>query len=195
MPVSLADFGRYAKTFGRDHEACTQERRFGAVISECGPDDKIEKVLSVVGPFPTRSEASDAASIEMGRYTLSGPENSIEFDLVKMPIGPGFGLDLVTHLHRQRQFSLNTFGPGQRTSGVCDHIRKELLEIEAAPNDLSEWIDVVILALDGAWRTGATPQQIAEALLSKQHRNERRTWPDWRTADPNKAIEHVRGGD
>jgi hypothetical protein len=96
------------------------------------------------------------------------------------------------HLHRQRDWSEKTFGPGSRAQGVVDHIRKELLEIEADPTDLREWIDVVILALDGAWRSAATPTDIIEALSAKQFKNERRQWPDWRTADPNKAIEHVR---
>jgi hypothetical protein len=42
-------------------------------------------------------------------------------------------MDLIQHLFRQRDFSLRTFGPGQRTHGVLDHIRKELAEIEAKP--------------------------------------------------------------
>lgn len=109
--------------------------------------------------------------------------------------GGVFGLDLVAHLHRQRDFSLRTFGPGPRSAGVVDHIRKELIEIEAAPSDLAEWIDVVILAFDGAWRIGATPEQIVAALQAKQAKNEARTWPDWRKADPSKAIEHDRSQD
>lgn len=100
--------------------------------------------------------------------------------------------DLIAHLHRQREFSARTFGPGARATGVCDHIRKELEEIEAAPDDLAEWVDVILLALDGAWRSGATPEEIAFAIAAKQLRNEQRIWPDWRTADPTKAIEHVR---
>lgn len=100
--------------------------------------------------------------------------------------------DLIAHLHRQREFSLRTFGPGPRHYGVIDHIRKELREIEADPTDIVEWIDVLLLALDGAWRTGLEPHQIADAIAAKQAKNERRSWPDWRTADPNKAIEHVR---
>lgn len=105
---------------------------------------------------------------------------------------PGETYDLVAHLHRQRCFSLGTFGPGPRTKGVVDHIRKELKEIEAKPEDLSEWIDVVLLALDGAWRAGHEPAAIAEALRAKQEKNEGRQWPDWRTAAPDKAIEHDR---
>lgn len=103
-------------------------------------------------------------------------------------------LPLTEHLQRQRDFSEKTFGPGQRTSGVVDHIRKELREIEEHPNDLSEWIDVVILGFDGAWRAGYTPEQITAALVAKQTKNESRAWPDWRISDPSKAIEHVRSG-
>ncbi|WP_263147765.1 DUF550 domain-containing protein [Pseudomonas sp. RIT-PI-AD] len=96
------------------------------------------------------------------------------------------------HLLRQRDFSERTFGPGPRVAGVLDHIRKELLEIEENPGDLTEWIDVVILALDGAWRTGATPSQIIEALVAKQEKNEARSWPDWRSVPVGCAIEHDR---
>lgn len=74
--------------------------------------------------------------------------------------------DLVAHLERQRAFSVRTFGPGARTAGVLDHIRKELREIEAEPADLSEWIDVVLLAFDGAWRAGHEPAAIAAALVA-----------------------------
>lgn len=98
----------------------------------------------------------------------------------------------VSHLVRQRAFSEATFGPGARTAGVIDHIRKEPREIEAAPDDLSEWVDVVILALDGAWRRGYEPHDILCAILAKQAKNEARTWPDWRTMPLDRAIEHDR---
>jgi hypothetical protein len=101
--------------------------------------------------------------------------------------------DLVAHLHRQREMSLKNFGPGARTKGVIDHIKKELNEIEEDPTDITEWVDVIILAFDGAWRAGWEPEDIVKAIVAKQTKNEARQWPDWRTADPNKAIEHVRG--
>lgn len=104
---------------------------------------------------------------------------SVEFDLVK-------------HLHRQREFSEKTFGPGNRAKGVVAHIRKELVEIEQDPQDLEEWIDVVLLALDGAWRTGASPEAIAAKLYFKQGKNERREWPDWRTMSLDEPIQHVK---
>lgn len=99
--------------------------------------------------------------------------------------------DLVAHLYRQREFSARTFGPGARTAGICDHIRKELDEVAKDPT-IREWVDVIILALDGAWRSGATPEEIVAAIEAKQAKNEARTWPDWHTVPEGKAIEHDR---
>lgn len=96
------------------------------------------------------------------------------------------------HLTRQRDFSLVTFGPGARLDGVLDHIRKELIEVSQEPQDLSEWADLLILSFDGALRQGFEPQAILDAVQAKQTKNEGRNWPDWRTQDPNRAIEHVR---
>lgn len=105
----------------------------------------------------------------------------------------GKRFDLICHLHRQRVFSLKTFGPGMRTKGVTDHIKKELdIEIAAKPDDLEEWVDVILLALDGAWRAGHEPEHIVAGMQAKLIKNESRKWPDWRTANPDKAIEHVR---
>lgn len=101
------------------------------------------------------------------------------------------GFDLIAHLHRQREFSLRTFGPGERTAGNLAHIRKELVEIESKPYDLTEWIDVVLLALDGALRHGGTPESIATTLHAKQSKNMTRTWPDWRTVPEGEPICHV----
>ena len=103
--------------------------------------------------------------------------------------------DLVTHLRRAAEFSARAFGPFTRKHGVVAHIRKELVEIEADPTDLREWVDVVILGFDGALRTGASPEQIADALFDKQVKNERREWPDWRLAADGQPIEHTRSAD
>lgn len=79
--------------------------------------------------------------------------------------------DLVTFIVIQREWSDKTFGTGLRTEGICKHIEKELNEIRANPTSLEEWIDVVILALDGAWRVGYSPLEIVAALAAKQDEN------------------------
>lgn len=95
-------------------------------------------------------------------------------------------------LTEQAMWSDQTFGPGLRTKGIISHAFSELLEIENSPTDLYEWIDLAHLALDGARRAGYTPQEIIKAYKDKLQTNMTRDWPDWRTADPDKAIEHVR---
>lgn len=103
--------------------------------------------------------------------------------------------DLSAHLHRQIAASKKMFGPDisdEKLRGITSHIRKEADEVEQDPRDLIEWIDIVILAFDGAWRAGYTPDQIIEALVFKQNKNESRKWPDWRTVSPETPIEHIR---
>lgn len=103
---------------------------------------------------------------------------------------------LTEYIRRQAEWSERTFGPGERREGIADHIRKELDEvIDAGFGDISEWVDVIILGLDGAWREGATPEDIVTALRAKAEKNRARVWPDWRTAEPGKAIEHDRTGE
>lgn len=106
-----------------------------------------------------------------------------------------YAFDLVTHIRRARAFSEKTFGPGARTKGVVEHIRKELNEILAKPDDIEEWVDVMILAIDGAWRAGYSPEEITWALDAKQFKNEGRKWPDWRNFAADQPIEHDRRGE
>lgn len=112
-------------------------------------------------------------------------------------------LNLRQHLIRQAVFSRATFGPGARTAGVLDHLRKELTEVAESGGSPDEWVDVVILALDGLTRAlwaslGDVPADVVASdavrlIMQKQAKNERRNWPDWRTAPKDKAIEHERG--
>ena len=100
-------------------------------------------------------------------------------------------MNLEHHITRQRAWSNATFGPGYSKERIIDHIKKELVEVQES-GELAEWVDIVLLALDGAWRTGATPREICDGIFDKLQINERREWPDWRESDPNRAIEHIR---
>lgn len=102
----------------------------------------------------------------------------------------------IYHLVHQRKWSDKTFGPGRRQAAVIDHITKELQEVLDSNGSLDEWVDVIILALDGATRAavddGGTVADVLHAVVDKQARNEARTWPDWRSQPSDKAIEHIR---
>lgn len=55
-----------------------------------------------------------------------------------------------------------------------------------------EWVDLVLLTLDGLWRSCSDIDEAIDLIKAKQEKNENRKWPDWRTADPNAAIQHVK---
>ena len=99
-------------------------------------------------------------------------------------------MNLNSYIQRQIDWSKITFGEGMRTLGIIEHISSELIEIEEQPDDLAEWVDVIILALDGAWRAGHSPKEIAEALQEKQRMNFEREWPIPKSE--NKAVYHKR---
>lgn len=105
----------------------------------------------------------------------------------------GDSFNLIPFLEDQREFSLKTFGPGSRTKMNIAHIKKELVEIEEDPFDIEEWVDVILLAFDGAMRHDATPRYLVGAICHKFEKNQQRDWPDWRTADKDAPIEHIRG--
>lgn len=96
-------------------------------------------------------------------------------------------------LERQREWSTRSFGPHRRTEGILRHIAKECDEVRAEPESLEEWVDIAILALDGAWRAGHEPQAVIDWLVAKQEENFTRSYPDWRILTEDDPIEHIRG--
>ena len=97
-------------------------------------------------------------------------------------------MDLKQYIINQIRWSSKAFGPGKLDAQIIDHIKSELSEIEKAPGDLMEWVDVISLAFDGAWRNGHTHSEIADAMEKKQDINRNRKWPHWRKAEPGKKI-------
>src|SRR5690606_32514882 len=101
--------------------------------------------------------------------TVAGEIRTLPLDTAAPPAS-----DLVAYIRSHREWSESTLGPGGRTEGILAHIRKELDEIAADPRDIEEWADVIILAIDGAWRSGASAEDLAEALAAKQAKNRAR---------------------
>lgn len=104
-------------------------------------------------------------------------------------------------IYKQVVFSQETFGPGSRTKGVIDHIRKELVEVENSKGSSDEWVDVALLGLDGLARALKTERKLNDAdtasavvakIVEKFQINTKREWPDYRTASQDSAIEHRR---
>lgn len=158
---------------------------------------QVEAALRVLYDGPDTWEGYD--SRDTGEVFLR--ESVLDFtadlraalDTAPAPTEPEPVID-AAHIAHQREWSTATFGPRDLRGplGPLAHIRKELDEVAADPTDLEEWVDVLILAFDGAWRAGHEPQQIIDGIKAKQAKNEARDWPDWRGVPADQAIEHVR---
>jgi hypothetical protein len=105
---------------------------------------------------------------------------------------PYWTVNIHEYVTAQMAWSRRVFGPPKFTDPerLCRHIEKELGEIRKHPTDCEEWIDVVILAFEGAWRAGHSPLTIARTLQDKQEKNLARKWVI--PTDPTTPIEHDR---
>lgn len=84
--------------------------------------------------------------------------------------------DFEKFINQKLLWSIKTFGIDLSPHGIVDHIRRELLEIVAQPHDLKEWVDVILIALDGASRAGFTGAEIVRAMVEKMEVNRARRW-------------------
>lgn len=111
-------------------------------------------------------------------------------------------MDLTQWLETQIAWSRKTFGTEPRLEGILKHIEKEIVEVRKDPTDAKEWIDIAILALDGAWRAKQAhyvsqieakviATLVTETLQAKSLENMFvRSWPPPGAAD--QPVEHVR---
>ena len=76
-------------------------------------------------------------------------------------------MNLRGFLKRLEKWSQQAFGPGERTKGITDHMKKEIEEIKKDPNELEEYIDPIMLSFDGALRQGYTPKEIIQGMHDK----------------------------
>jgi hypothetical protein len=100
--------------------------------------------------------------------------------------------DITNFIDALGRWSKETFGPDYHPARIIEHIRKELIELEQDPDDCAEWIDVIFLALDGARRSGHDANWIVMTMDEKHDENQSRKWPDWKTQNLDKPIEHIR---
>lgn len=130
----------------------------------------------------------DAAQAEANRLLEENRELRKDIDSYCTFVEAMRRINIQSLLEDQRRWSAATFGPGYRTVGILRHVRKELAEIEANPHDLEEWIDVILLAIDGFWRHGGW--DLAAALWAKRDKNRARKWPP--PGPEDQPTEHVK---
>jgi NTP pyrophosphatase (non-canonical NTP hydrolase) len=124
-------------------------------------------------------------------------------DDMEAPALPADWASLAAWLDRKAAWSRETFGPVNMPDDalrILRHMDNEMNEIcdavnlEETENINEECADMILLAFDMMHRNGLTGEQAIGVVTAKQAVNTRRTWPDWRTADPTMPMEHVEGG-
>lgn len=95
-------------------------------------------------------------------------------------------------VERKMEHSTKTW-PNQSLLGVLAHVRKECDEIECEPLDSEEWVDLILLGIDGACRSGLTPEGLIWTLQHKLDINLSREWPE--PPSPDSPGEHNRSVD
>lgn len=103
---------------------------------------------------------------------------------------------LSEYVKKHNFWSRNSFGVHSDPRGLIKHIIKECDEVLEDPTDGEEWVDIIILAIDGFNRCAneATCDNALEYVLQvKQQKNMTRSWP--KNADPGEPVEHIRTGE
>lgn len=82
---------------------------------------------------------------------------------------------------------------GQRSErgpiGPLKHLKKEVEEALAAPDDPMEIVDCFFLVTDAAWRQGLSLEKFMKLCWQKLAINKGRTWPK---PEKDEVSEHVR---
>lgn len=116
----------------------------------------------------------------VGIRFLPGFKNEEEKPAEEKPVVPPTfrdpGVDLAGFFEDKFSWSKATFGLDLPIRGILAHLKKELEEVEAEPNDLEEWVDVLFLALDGAARSGHSGKALIVKMVEKHQKNLRREW-------------------
>ena len=84
-------------------------------------------------------------------------------------------------------FTDETFGESTVASKMA-HLREELDEVVAAPDDRMEWADCMILLLDAARRAGLSMDDLHQAIEDKMEINLKREWGE---PDEDGVVRHV----
>lgn len=101
------------------------------------------------------------------------------------------GETLADLVQQQAKWSQATFGLDSERGplGPLKHLEKEARECQAAPSDLTEYADCLLLLLDAARRAGFTEMQLIDEAVAKLQVNKTRKWPKPTSDDP---VEHCR---
>jgi hypothetical protein len=93
-----------------------------------------------------------------------------------------------------KNWSTETFGDEtvKGPIGPLRHLKKECDEAIAAPDDITEYADLMILTIDAAWRAGFSLGELRRATLYKLEVIKKREYPrvpDGEISEHNRALD------
>lgn len=80
--------------------------------------------------------------------------------------------------------------PNHTVHTRMEHLRREIKEIEASPNDVFEYADVMLIFLHQMQKQNISMQDLLSTCWEKFHIVKRR---EWGTPDEHGVVEHERG--
>jgi len=92
--------------------------------------------------------------------------------------------------YRMTNWAEDTF-PQRTNHSILTHLRRELDEIEAKPNDIEEWADAILLFMHGLREQGFDIHNLSTALEKKFAINQKRKWGK---PDEHGVVEHKEDG-
>lgn len=103
------------------------------------------------------------------------------------------GSQLLELVLKQAEWSQDVFGPDSDRGpvGALRHLKQEADEAIAAPNDLTEYADCLLLLLDASRRAGFSVQQLIHAAIDKQAVNSERNWPEMAEQPSDAPVGHI----
>lgn len=105
-------------------------------------------------------------------------------DLYCVQVEPEVKRDPFYHVRNQHaEWSDRQFG-NVGPIGPLKHLSKEAIEAAEAPDDISEFADIIMLVWDATRRAGFSDEQLAEAVAEKLERNKRRSWGSVTDGEP-----------
>lgn len=171
-----------------------EEGHYGLAIDDPVVAEYLDKLFEDLTRLPGFSYSQIKWKFDNVCFYATGITGAMQ-RMIENTIKDKASYDLIEHLHSQKSWSGRTFGHTyqvNRLEGILKHIEQEVEEVREDLYSLEEWIDLVTLSLDGAWRTGATNVEVAHALRDKLLKNKSREWPDWRTIKGDEPSNHIK---
>ena len=173
------------------HDAAEEAAAVGIKLT-MNPSELLMFTSSLLAAMDSEPVA-EVVSVFGDSESIGERELKLLVGIQNMPYGTKFYRHAQTAPERDQvrrehaEWSKTTFG-NVGPIGPLKHLRREVLEAIAKPDDLIEWADMYFLLWDAQRRAGITDEQITLAMIEKLAVNKLREWPAPKDGEPRLHI-------